>query len=71
MRLVDYYSTYTNSHNHAPIDSLLGRRRKNMRLENDQQFPTITARKVGGGEMTIPADLAGSWAVVLFYRGDW
>ncbi len=42
-----------------------------MRLKNDQQFPTITALKVGGGEMTIPADLAGSWAVVLFYRGDW
>lgn len=45
--------------------------RKNMRLENNQQFPTIVAKRVGGSEMTIPADLAGSWSVVLFYRGDW
>ena len=42
-----------------------------MRLENDQQFPTVTARKVEGGEMTIPADFAGSWGVLLFYRGEW
>jgi len=56
---------------HQPKTSTVALEHKNMRLENDQQFPTITARKVGGGEMTIPADLAGSWAVVLFYRGDW
>ncbi len=42
-----------------------------MRLENDQQFPIIVARRVQDGEMAIPADLAGNWAVVLFYRGDW
>ena len=42
-----------------------------MRLENNRRFPTIVAKKVGGGEMTIPDDLAGSWSVVLFYRGDW
>ena len=42
-----------------------------MRLENDQPFPIIVARRVQDGEMAIPGDLAGSWAVVLFYRGDW
>jgi peroxiredoxin len=42
-----------------------------MHLENNQQFPTIGAKRVGGGEITIPADLAGSWSVLLFYRGDW
>jgi alkyl hydroperoxide reductase subunit AhpC len=42
-----------------------------MRLENDQQFPTVVARRVGDGEVTIPDDLAESWGVLLFYRGDW
>ncbi len=42
-----------------------------MRLENNQQFSKIVARRVGGDQMTIPADLAGSWSVVLFYRGEW
>ena len=42
-----------------------------MRFENDQVFATIAAPKVGGGQMTIPADLAGHWSVVLFYRGHW
>ncbi len=42
-----------------------------MRLENNQLFPTIVAPTVGGGKMTIPADLAGSWSVLLFYRGEW
>lgn len=43
----------------------------NMRLENNQQFPNIVARRVQGGEMAIPADLAGNWSVLLFYRGEW
>lgn len=42
-----------------------------MRLQNNQQFPIIVAKKAGGGQMTIPSDLAGSWSVVLFYRGEW
>src|SRR5947208_15204781 len=42
-----------------------------MRLRNGEPFPTITASRVGGGEMTIPQDLAGRWAVLLFYRGHW
>ena len=42
-----------------------------MRLHNGERFPTITASRVRGGEMTIPQDLEGRWAVVLFYRGHW
>ena len=42
-----------------------------MRLSNSEHFPTITASRVGGGEMSIPQDLEGWWAVLLFYRGYW
>jgi AhpC/TSA family len=42
-----------------------------MRLRNGDRFPTITASRVGGGEMTIPQDLEGRWAVLLFCRGHW
>ena len=42
-----------------------------MRLSNGERFPTITASRAGGNEMTIPEDLAGRWAVLLFYRGHW
>lgn len=42
-----------------------------MSLANDQFFPSITAQRLGGGEMTIPQDLTGKWAVLLFYRGHW
>ena len=42
-----------------------------MQIRNGEHFPTITASRVGGGEMTIPEDLEGRWAVLLFYRGHW
>ena len=42
-----------------------------MRLKNDEQLPTIVGPKGGGGRMTIPDDLAGTWSVVLVYRGLW
>jgi peroxiredoxin len=42
-----------------------------MSLANGQQFPTITASRVGGGEMTIPQSTEGKWTVLLFYRGHW
>ena len=42
-----------------------------MRLKNDQQFPTVVAPRLGGGQIKIPSDLAGSWSEVLFYRGEW
>lgn len=42
-----------------------------MRLENDQQFATIGAPRLGASTMTLPADVAGMWSVLLFYRGHW
>jgi peroxiredoxin len=42
-----------------------------MRLRNGDRFPTITAPSIEGGEMTIPQELEGRWAVLLFYRGHW
>ena len=42
-----------------------------MRLENDQQLPTVRASRVDGSAMTLPGDVAGAWSVVLFYRGEW
>lgn len=41
------------------------------RLENGDRFPDLTARLVGGGTLSLPGDLAGSWGVVLFNRGHW
>lgn len=34
-------------------------------------FPAITADTVDGGSFTIPTDLAGGPAIILFYRGHW
>lgn len=41
------------------------------RLENNQTFPTLTLPQVGGGSLSLPADLAGGFGVVLLYRGAW
>ena len=41
------------------------------RLQNGDLFPDLTIEVVGGGTLAIPRDLAGSYAVVLFYRGSW
>ena len=41
------------------------------RLNNGDRFPDLAARLVGGGTLSLPTDLAGSWAVVLFNRGSW
>jgi peroxiredoxin len=42
-----------------------------MGLATGEQFPGITASRVGGGELTLPQDVAGKWTVLLFYRGHW
>jgi peroxiredoxin len=34
-------------------------------------FPALTVPKVGGGTISLPGDLAGSWGVVLVNRGSW
>ena len=40
-------------------------------LQNGDTFPDITIDLVGGGRCTLPADLTGSFSVVLFNRGSW
>jgi peroxiredoxin len=40
-------------------------------LSPGDPFPRLTLPKVGGGSLSLPADLAGGFGVVLFYRGSW
>jgi peroxiredoxin len=41
------------------------------RLQNGDLFPDLVIDVVGGRTLAIPRDLAGAYAVVLFYRGSW
>ena len=40
-------------------------------LQNGEVFPNLTIAAVGGGSITLPHDFAGSYGVVLLYRGSW
>lgn len=40
-------------------------------LHNGERFPALTIATVGGGRLSLPDDLAGSYSVVLVYRGSW
>jgi peroxiredoxin len=40
-------------------------------LPNGQVFPRLKIPAVGGGTISLPGDLAGSFGVVLIYRGSW
>ncbi len=40
-------------------------------LGNGDTFPSLRVAAVGGGTISLPSDLAGSYGVVLFYRGSW
>jgi peroxiredoxin len=40
-------------------------------VQNGKQFPSLVIPKVGGGVIRLPEDLAGSYGVVLIYRGSW
>src|SRR5690348_326858 len=40
-------------------------------LHNGDLFPALTVKRVGGGCISLPGDLAGSYGVVLVYRGSW
>lgn len=40
-------------------------------LELGDRFPTIEADAVDGSRFTIPDELEGVRAVLLFYRGHW
>ena len=41
------------------------------RLQNGDLFSDLAIDVVGGRTLAIPRDLAGFYAVVLFYRGSW
>lgn len=41
------------------------------RLENETVFPDLSLSTVGGGTLSLPGDLFGSYTVVLVYRGSW
>lgn len=40
-------------------------------LSNGEVFPRLDVDAVGGGSLSLPGDLAGSYGVVLVYRGSW
>lgn len=40
-------------------------------LTNGQGFPSLSVPQAGGGTLVLPDHLAGSFGVVLFYRGAW
>jgi peroxiredoxin len=40
-------------------------------LSPADRFPSLSVPRVGGGSLTLPDDLEGSYGVVLFYRGSW
>ena len=40
-------------------------------LNNGDAFPKLTIAAVGGGAIVLPDAFAGSWGVVLIYRGAW
>ena len=40
-------------------------------LNNGDAFPKLTLPAVGGGAIALPDAFAGSWGVVIIYRGAW
>jgi len=40
-------------------------------LNPGDRFPDLTVTEVGGGAIELPGLLAGSFGIVLFYRGSW
>ena len=41
------------------------------RLHNGDLFPRLQVPAIGGGMLSLPADLLGSFGAVLTYRGAW
>ena len=40
-------------------------------LDTGDDFPKLEISKAGGGKISLPDDLRGSWGVVIFYRSHW
>ncbi len=43
----------------------------NKKLDTGDAFPKLSLSLAGGASMTVPDDLSGNYAVLLFYRGHW
>lgn len=41
------------------------------RLNYGQPLPPLDVAAVGGGTISLPGDLAGSYGIILIYRGSW
>ena len=41
------------------------------KLQQGDRFPSMTFKTVDGGQLTLPQDMPGRYAAVLFYRGHW
>lgn len=41
------------------------------KLNTGDRFPSLVLNLVGGGTLTVPADLNATYSVLLFYRGHW
>lgn len=46
-------------------------RKRVVRVDPGEAFPSVTARKIGGGRVTVPEDVRDGWSVILLYRGHW
>ena len=44
---------------------------KNERLDEGDTFPTLTCQTLDDDTLTLPADLAGNWSILILYRGTW
>ena len=40
-------------------------------LATGDRLPPLMATDLDGNEVDMTAKVAGSWAVIMFYRGDW
>ena len=43
----------------------------NAKLNSGDSFPHLTLNLVGGGSVSLPGGLDGTYKVILFYRGHW
>ena len=40
-------------------------------LDTGDSFPEMSLNSITGYSFELPKVFAGSWAIVLFYRGEW
>jgi len=46
-------------------------REQGILLDSGDVFPNIEFQTVEGKGVRLPADVAGKWTALIFYRGDW